>query len=83
MCSSDLKENIIIGHPIPAGTGMKRYRDIKLYDENQQDLDEYLNEILEKRKLAKTAELVAEDFSIEDAEVDAESEPEIIDEGEE
>jgi DNA-directed RNA polymerase subunit beta' len=46
-----LKENIIIGHPIPAGTGMKRYQNVKLYDEEQQDLDVYMNEILEKRKL--------------------------------
>ena len=26
----DLKENVIIGKPIPAGTGMKRYRKVKL-----------------------------------------------------
>jgi len=25
-----LKENVIMGRPIPAGTGMARYRDIKL-----------------------------------------------------
>jgi DNA-directed RNA polymerase subunit beta' len=53
-----LKENIIIGHPIPAGTGMKRYRDIKLFDEDIQDLDEYMREILEKRK--QEAEALAE-----------------------
>ena len=75
-----LKENIIIGHPIPAGTGMKRYRDIKLFDEDMQDMDEYMNEILEKRKLEKAAELTAEDFTVADAEVDAEPEPEIMDE---
>jgi DNA-directed RNA polymerase subunit beta' len=46
-----LKENIIIGHPIPAGTGMKRYREVKLFDEDSQDLDLYMQEILEKRKL--------------------------------
>ncbi|MDR1105155.1 MAG: DNA-directed RNA polymerase subunit beta' [Treponema sp.] len=46
-----LKENIIIGHPIPAGTGMKRYRQIKLFDEDQQDLDLYMQEILERRRL--------------------------------
>jgi DNA-directed RNA polymerase subunit beta' len=28
-----LKENVIIGHLIPAGTGMKVYRDIKMKDE--------------------------------------------------
>ena len=78
-----LKENIIIGHPIPAGTGMKRYRKIKLFDEDQQDLDEYMNEILERRKLEKAAELMSNNFSMEDAEVDAEPEPEIIEEDDE
>ncbi len=63
-----LKENIIIGHPIPAGTGMKRYRDVKLFDEDQRDLDEYMQEILEKRKLEKaTAEApIEEDYSADD-----------------
>jgi DNA-directed RNA polymerase subunit beta' len=51
-----LKENIIIGHPIPAGTGMKRYRDVKLFDsESKEDLDEYMQEILEKRKQEEEA----------------------------
>jgi len=53
-----LKENIIIGHPIPAGTGMKRYRNIKLFDDESQDLDEYMQEILERRK--QEAEAIAE-----------------------
>jgi DNA-directed RNA polymerase subunit beta' len=62
-----LKENIIIGHPIPAGTGMKRYRDVKLYDEESQDLDEYMHEILEKRKLEAEAmaEAVEAEFTAE------------------
>jgi DNA-directed RNA polymerase subunit beta' len=63
-----LKENIIIGHPIPAGTGMKRYRDVKLFDEEQQDLDQYMREILEKRKLEKVAEPEEEDFTADDVE---------------
>jgi DNA-directed RNA polymerase subunit beta' len=46
-----LKENIIIGHPIPAGTGMKKYHDIKLFDSHYDDLDVQMNEILEKRRL--------------------------------
>jgi DNA-directed RNA polymerase subunit beta' len=55
-----LKENIIIGHPIPAGTGMKRYQNVRLFDTEQQDLDEYMNSILEKRKLeAEEAEAAA------------------------
>jgi DNA-directed RNA polymerase subunit beta' len=53
-----LKENIIIGHPIPAGTGMKRYRNIKLYDEDSQDLEKQMEEILEQRKLE--AAMIAE-----------------------
>ncbi|MDR0321884.1 MAG: DNA-directed RNA polymerase subunit beta' [Treponema sp.] len=61
-----LKENIIIGHPIPAGTGMKRYRNIKLFDDESQDLDEYMQEILEKRKqeaMAANVEVAQEDYT--------------------
>jgi DNA-directed RNA polymerase subunit beta' len=68
-----LKENIIIGHPIPAGTGMKRYRAVKLFDEEQQDLDLYMQEILERRKLEAVAESVEEE---EDLTAEEESEDE-------
>jgi DNA-directed RNA polymerase subunit beta' len=54
-----LKENIIIGHPIPAGTGMKRYRDVKLFDEDGLNLDESMEEILERRKEEQLAALEA------------------------
>jgi DNA-directed RNA polymerase subunit beta' len=47
---SGLKENVIIGHLIPAGTGMRHYKDIKLYDANNEDLDAYVEEILEQRR---------------------------------
>ncbi|MDR1575883.1 MAG: DNA-directed RNA polymerase subunit beta' [Treponema sp.] len=68
-----LKENIIIGHPIPAGTGMKRYRHIKLYDEDRQDMDEYMHEILEKRRLEAIAVAEAESSTDEfTAEVEVE-----------
>ncbi|GHV62608.1 DNA-directed RNA polymerase subunit beta' [Spirochaetia bacterium] len=61
-----LKENIIIGHPIPAGTGMRRYRDVKLFDEDSQDLDVQMEEILEQRKLeAATMAAEEEDYSPE------------------
>jgi DNA-directed RNA polymerase subunit beta' len=64
-----LKENIIIGHPIPAGTGMKRYRAVKLFGEDQQDLDVEMQEILERRKLEKVAEAEAEEeFNVEESE---------------
>ncbi|MCL2243431.1 MAG: DNA-directed RNA polymerase subunit beta' [Treponema sp.] len=61
-----LKENIIIGHPIPAGTGMKRYRNIKLFDEDSQDLDEYMHEILDRRKQEAEEALVEAENTIED-----------------
>ena len=48
-----LKENVIIGHLIPAGTGMKYYRNVKLFDENKEDLDEYIKKILEEREKEK------------------------------
>ena len=65
-----LKENIIIGHPIPAGTGMKRYREIKLFDEDSQDLELYMQDILERRKLeaAAVAESGEEEFFVEETE---------------
>jgi DNA-directed RNA polymerase subunit beta' len=66
-----LKENIIIGHPIPAGTGMKRYRNIKLFDDYSPDLDEDVKEILEKRKRDVEAVEVSgaaqEEYSVEDS----------------
>ena len=31
-----LKENVIIGKPIPAGTGMKRYRTVKLSTDGEE-----------------------------------------------
>ncbi|MDR3020849.1 MAG: DNA-directed RNA polymerase subunit beta' [Treponema sp.] len=60
-----LKENIIIGHPIPAGTGMKRYRNIKLYDDESQDLDVYMQEILERRRQEAEAVIEAENVKEE------------------
>jgi DNA-directed RNA polymerase subunit beta' len=44
-----LKENVIIGHLIPAGTGMRDYKNIKLFDEHREDLDAHMREILEAR----------------------------------
>lgn len=51
-----LKENVIIGHLIPAGTGMKEYRSVKLFDENNEDLDASIRDVLEARKLEKSSE---------------------------
>ena len=42
---SGLKENVIIGHAIPAGTGMKRYKSIELVDN---DNDEFVSEMIQR-----------------------------------
>jgi DNA-directed RNA polymerase subunit beta' len=48
-----LKENVIIGHQIPAGTGMKVYKNIKLYDENLEDIDLSITKLLEEKDKEK------------------------------
>ncbi len=54
-----LKENVIIGHLIPAGTGMKKYKNLRLFDQNREDLDAHIAEILETRRREK--ELAAQE----------------------
>ncbi len=56
-----LKENVIIGHMIPAGTGMRQYHDVKLFDESSSDLQKKMEEILERRKLERAAEELSEE----------------------
>ena len=46
-----LKENVVIGNIIPAGTGMRKYREIKLFNEESEDLDAHVAQLLEQRKL--------------------------------
>ncbi|HUZ18700.1 MAG TPA: DNA-directed RNA polymerase subunit beta', partial [Spirochaetia bacterium] len=75
-----LKENIIIGHLIPAGTGKKVYRNIKLFDETSEDLDASIQNILEQRKQMKERE--AEERAYEDVEGEVEVETEAVHVGE-
>ena len=63
-----LKENVIIGHLIPAGTGMKQYSDVKLFDKNMADLDEQVNEILERRKMEASLQVQEEEADFLDEE---------------
>ena len=56
-----LKENVIIGKLIPAGTGMKRYRSVQL------DCDEAAEEYLEEQRLAAMRRLEEGDESEDDA----------------
>jgi DNA-directed RNA polymerase subunit beta' len=48
-----LKENVIIGRLIPAGTGIKQYQRLTLLDENMEDLDIQVNRVLEEKKKEK------------------------------
>ncbi|OJF76402.1 MAG: DNA-directed RNA polymerase subunit beta' [Treponema sp. CETP13] len=63
-----LKENVIIGHIIPAGTGIRDYRNVKLFDENATDLDAQMEEILDRRKEEKALETQVEEVSFESEE---------------
>jgi DNA-directed RNA polymerase subunit beta' len=45
-----LKENVIIGHLIPAGTGMRKYRDVKIIDTNASVPAETPGEALEEKE---------------------------------
>ncbi len=69
-----LKENVIIGKLIPAGTGMKRYRNISVdYGVNAQVIEQYLEE---QRRL-KEAELAAKNKDkgpVEETDPEAEAE---------
>jgi DNA-directed RNA polymerase subunit beta' len=68
-----LKENVIIGHLIPAGTGMRDYKKIRLYDEHREDLDAHMQQIIEQRAREKVEaeelELGDEEGPREEAEV--------------
>ena len=54
-----LKENVIIGHLIPAGTGMPDYNNISVYQNEPGDLDITVEESLEQEEAEKAAVLAA------------------------
>ena len=56
-----IKENVAIGHMIPAGTGIRNYKSVKLYDSSDVDLDAKMEEILAQRALEKEMENRAEE----------------------
>ena len=57
-----LKENVIIGHMIPAGTGMRQYHNVKLSDSSAADLDAKMEEILEQRRRERASEMQADEM---------------------
>ncbi len=64
-----LKENVIIGHMIPAGTGMRNYQHVKLFDKSASDLDARMEEILEMRRQEKMLESQSDDSSYDSADI--------------
>jgi DNA-directed RNA polymerase subunit beta' len=46
-----LKENVIIGHLIPAGTGMRKYRDVKVIDTSVSAVDESMSDVIEEKEV--------------------------------
>ena len=65
-----IKENVAIGHMIPAGTGIKNYKGIKLFDDSDKDLDIQMNEILESRRQQEQMQSQLEEPSFETDELD-------------
>ena len=65
-----IKENVAIGHMIPAGTGIKNYKGIKLFDDSDKDLDIQMNEILESRRQQEQLQSQLEEPSFETDDLD-------------
>ncbi|MDD6043761.1 MAG: DNA-directed RNA polymerase subunit beta' [Eubacteriaceae bacterium] len=74
-----LKENVIIGKLIPAGTGMKRYKNIKLdYGVNEEIMREFEKAQAEEAEKELEVPYEAEDFDDELVENTEEEESEIV-----
>ncbi len=74
-----LKENVIIGKLIPAGTGMKRYRDIRLStDVNDMDSIYFDEEMLDFSYVPEEEEPEEEDFGEDFEELDETEEAEVL-----
>ena len=85
-----LKENVIIGKLIPAGTGMKRYRDVKLSSDSfdhievSEDIEEEIADELEiaEDEMVASEEIASEEIAAEDiAQEDFSYEDEFLKEG--
>ena len=55
-----LKENVIIGKLIPAGTGMRKYRDVKLSTEIEEENEEIDDEFVVEDPTMETVDTLAE-----------------------
>ena len=56
-----LKENVILGKLIPAGTGMKRYGDIKLNTDYNEEIEEQTEDFTEVYEESSDVEAETED----------------------
>jgi DNA-directed RNA polymerase subunit beta' len=63
-----LKENVVIGHLIPAGTGMKCYRAITVKAESEKAIEESVEEMISRQAI--TSESFEDDFKIDDNDED-------------
>ena len=78
-----LKENVIIGKLIPAGTGMKRYRDIKLSTDVEETDDIYFEDDMMDFSYMPEDEGQEDDFGEGDFEEDSDLLAELADEDDE
>ena len=62
-----LKENVLIGKLIPAGTGMKRYRSIRLgTDEVVEEAEEIVEEVMMEEPIDEAEEIILNEDDMQD-----------------
>lgn len=57
-----LKENVIIGHLIPAGTGVRMYDNIEVYQNEPGDLDGVAPDVIESEAMQENPDLASADY---------------------
>jgi len=63
-----LKENVIIGKLIPAGTGLSRYRNVNIHSDNDQpEVNAYQSAVSSASAAKLDLESLSDDFLISDA----------------
>ena len=75
-----LKENVIIGKLIPAGTGMKRYRDVKLSTDFSEESVFTFDEEMDAEEMLDDVEVTTEEMDITDDFEEAEVMEEVVEE---
>ena len=73
-----LKENVIIGKLIPAGTGMKRYRDVKLSTDYTEGDVFALDDGMDADDMMEDVEMTTEDMDFTDVDEEAEVMEEVV-----